>query len=54
MASEAAETLKPPVRSLAERGLDLLVWGGIALLLIFAFHPVDMGNLSRLVALAVP
>src|SRR6201996_3344141 len=45
----AAEALKPPVRPLAERGLDLLVWGGIAVLLILAFHPVDMDNLSRLV-----
>jgi phosphonate transport system permease protein len=50
MASDAAaEALKPPVRPLAERGLDLLVWGGIAVLLILAFHPVDMDNLSRLV-----
>jgi phosphonate transport system permease protein len=46
MASDAAETLKPPVRSLADRGLDLLVWGGIALLLILAFRPVDMGKIG--------
>lgn len=44
----AAETLKPPVRPLAERGLDLLVWGGIAILLILAFRPVNMGRLGLL------
>jgi phosphonate transport system permease protein len=47
MASDVAENLKPPVRSAAERGLDLLVWGGVAVLLISAFHPVDMGNIGR-------
>ena len=46
MASDAAETLKPPVRPLADRGLDLLVWGGIAVLLILAFRPVDMGKIG--------
>ena len=49
MASDAAtEMLKPPVRSGLERGLDLLVWGGVALLLVFAFHPVDMDKAGRL------
>jgi phosphonate transport system permease protein len=46
MALDAEETLKPPVRSLADRGLDLLVWGGIAVLLILAFRPVDMGKIG--------
>jgi phosphonate transport system permease protein len=49
MADAAAPDLKPPVRPLAERGLDVLVWGGIALLLVLAFHPVNMDNVSRLV-----
>lgn len=44
----ATETLKPPVRPLAERSLDLLVWGGIAVLLILAFRPVNMGRLGLL------
>jgi|SRR6185312_5668939 len=49
MAADAsAEALKPPVRPLAERGLDLLVWGGIAILLILAFRPVDIGRVGLL------
>ena len=48
MAEAAAETLKPPVRPLAERGLDLLVWGGIAVLLILAFQPVNIGRIGLL------
>ena len=44
----AAQALKPPVRPLAERGLDLLVWGGIALLLVLAFRPVDIGRVGLL------
>src|ERR1041384_7920602 len=47
MASDAsAETLKPPVRTLAERGLDLLVWGGLALLLILSFRPVEISKVT--------
>ena len=47
MASDAAaEALKPPARPLAERGLDLLVWGGIALLLILAFRPVEISKIT--------
>jgi phosphonate transport system permease protein len=50
MAAEPSmEALKPPVRPLAERGLDMLVWGGIAVLLILAFRPVEMNKLSLLV-----
>lgn len=48
MASNAADALKPPVRPLAERGLDVLVWGGVALLLIVAFRPVNMDKLTLL------
>src|SRR5215475_13412120 len=48
MADVATEGLKPPVRPLAERGLDLLVWGGIALLLILAFQPVEIPKLTLL------
>lgn len=44
----SAEALKPPVRPLAERGLDLLVWGGIALLLILAFRPVEISKITLL------
>jgi phosphonate transport system permease protein len=49
MASLPADALKPPVRPLAERGLDLLVWGGIAVLLVLAFRPVNMDQIGKLV-----
>jgi phosphonate transport system permease protein len=47
MTLDSADALKPPVRPLTERGLDLLVWGGIALLLVLAFRPVDIGHIGR-------
>jgi phosphonate transport system permease protein len=37
---------RPPVRTATERGLDLLVWGGIVALLIVSFRPVEMGKLT--------
>jgi phosphonate transport system permease protein len=47
MASDVpADSLKPPVRPLAERGLDMLVWGGIALLLVLAFRPVEISKIT--------
>ena len=38
----------PPVRPLAERGLDVLVWGGLVLLLLASFGPVEIGKLPQL------
>jgi phosphonate transport system permease protein len=38
----------PPRRSLAERGPDLLVWGGVIDLLLVSFGPVEMGRFGRL------
>jgi phosphonate transport system permease protein len=35
---------RPPIRTATERGLDLLVWGGIVVLLIVAFRPVEMNK----------
>lgn len=40
----------PPSRSLAQRAPDLLVWGGVVVLLILAFGPVELKNLPRLFA----
>jgi len=37
-----------PQRSLAQRLPDLLVWGGVILILVIAFKPVDMAHLPRL------
>jgi phosphonate transport system permease protein len=48
MTVASAEGLKPPVRSLADRSLDLLVWGGIAVLLILAFRPVEISKITLL------
>jgi len=40
-----AETLAPPVRSLSDRLFDLVVWGGVAALLIISFGPAEMFKL---------
>ena len=40
--------LKPPVRRLIDRLLDLAVWGGLIVLLLVAFGPVEMGKLPLL------
>jgi len=40
--------LKPPRRSLAERGLDLLVWGGLIVLLLVSFGPAGIQKLPML------
>ena len=39
--------MKPPVRPLSARLVDVLVWGGVAVLLIVSFGPVDMAHLPR-------
>ena len=38
-----------PAKSVASWALDVLVWGGIAVVLIYSIGDVDLGNLSRLV-----
>jgi phosphonate transport system permease protein len=40
---------KPPSRSLGAWLLDVLIWGGVAVVLIYSIGDVDLGNLSRLV-----
>lgn len=37
-----------PTRSLVQRGPDILVWGGVIVLLLISFGPVDMSHLPRL------
>jgi hypothetical protein len=41
----------PPAPSprLAQRAPDLLVWGGVLLLLLISFHPVEMQNATKLI-----
>ncbi|PZO02811.1 MAG: phosphonate ABC transporter, permease protein PhnE [Alphaproteobacteria bacterium] len=45
----AATIPAAPSKSAAAWGLDVLVWGGIAVLLIYSIGDVDLGNLSLLV-----
>ena len=46
-ADATTPALKPPVRPLSARVVDFIVWGGVALLLIVSFGPVDMAHLPR-------
>lgn len=38
----------PPSKSLGARALDILIWGGVAVLLLVSIEAVDLGNISRL------
>ena len=46
----SAQVPPPPVRPLVQRLIDLMVWGGIIVLLLVAFGPVDMQHAGRLFA----
>lgn len=48
--TEAATTidLTPPTRSVSDRLFDLMVWGGVALLLTISFVPVELYKLPLL------
>ena len=37
-----------PSRTLLQRGPDFVVWGGVILLLLISFQPVEMGNAAKL------
>ncbi len=39
---------KPPAKSFGAWALDVLIWGGVAVLLLYSIDDVDLGNLSRL------
>jgi phosphonate transport system permease protein len=39
----------PPRRGLVAWAMDVLIWGGVAALLVWSVEAVDLGNLSRLV-----
>ncbi len=47
-ARDAAEVPPPPKKSMASWSLDLLLWGGLAVILIASFGRVDMPNLGNL------
>lgn len=40
--------LSPPRRSWSDRAFDLLVWGGLAVLLVVSFGPAEVGKLPLL------
>src|SRR5260221_7595011 len=42
--------LKPPERALGDQAFDVLVWGGIALLLVIGFSEAEIGKFSDLFA----
>ena len=48
MALPASETLRPPRRSLRERAPDLLIWGGVAGVLLYSFGDVEMAKVTLL------
>jgi phosphonate transport system permease protein len=39
---------RPPAKSAGAWALDVLIWGGVLVLLIYSVGDVDLGNLSRL------
>ena len=46
--ADPASLLAPPVRPIGQRLIDLLVWGGVIVLLLTAFGPVEISHLPRL------
>jgi phosphonate transport system permease protein len=45
---DGSPALAPPTRSLADRGLDILVWGGVIALLLVSFGPAEIHKLPLL------
>ena len=41
-------TLRPPMRSVGERTFDVLVWGGVAALLVVSFHSAEISKFGGL------
>ncbi len=48
MAEAAAPVPPPPTRSLRERLLDLVIWGGMAALLVAGGHVAEIGKFGKL------
>ncbi|WP_293905023.1 phosphonate ABC transporter, permease protein PhnE [Phenylobacterium sp.] len=46
--SDAAAIPAAPSRTLTQRAPDVVVWGGLLLVLLFSFHPVEMQNATKL------
>ncbi|MBA3812778.1 MAG: phosphonate ABC transporter, permease protein PhnE [Caulobacteraceae bacterium] len=48
MSATAQPALRPPRRSWSERAFDLLIWGGLAALLIAGFHGAEISRMGSL------
>ena len=48
--TEKADRLPPPRRSLGDRSLDVLIWGGLAVLLAASFHAAEIPRITELVS----
>ena len=48
--SPAAAIPAPPKRGLGDQVFDLLLWGGLALLLVVGFGPAEMAKLPMMFA----
>jgi phosphonate transport system permease protein len=46
--SAAADIPAPPQRSLVQRAPDILLWGGVIVLLLIGFKPVEMSHFAKL------
>ena len=46
--SAATAVPAPPSKSLGAWAMDLLIWGGVAAVLIYSFDAVDLGNVTAL------
>src|SRR5256885_11726544 len=49
-AAEIPGGLRPPQRSFGDRAFDILVWGGIALLLVIGFREAEISKFGDLLA----
>jgi phosphonate transport system permease protein len=47
-AAPASADLQPPRRSLSAQMFDLVLWGGIAILLVISFGPAEIGKFPML------
>lgn len=47
-AKPATAIPNPPSKSMGAWALDVLIWGGVAVLLVYSFGPVELGNVTRL------
>jgi phosphonate transport system permease protein len=50
IAAHPETTLRPPERTLGDRAFDIIVWGGIALLLVIGFREAEIAKFGDLFA----